>query len=349
MQAEDPPFGGFLTVPVNQLKRIFMSPGPIYDPQGKAGSFWAWSEGFFAAGFRPGDIVINTFGYQMTPAGLMFEEPLLDLGCCVIPTGVGNTETQIKIMKDLGVTGFVGMASFLRKIGVAAREQGLEPTRDLALEIGYVAAEILTDALRQEVEELFGMRLFQGYGTADCGCLAYECREANGMHLTANAYIEILDPQTRKVLGPGEPGEVVVTLFNSTYPLIRFATGDLSAFTIEPCTCGRTAPRLTRIMGRVDQLTKVKGMFVHPAQAQAILARFPEVGKFQIIVTRESEVDRMKFQLELKSDPDSETAFLEKLSSAIQDGLKLRPELEIVAGGSLESTEKLIVDKRTWD
>ncbi|MCK5540408.1 MAG: AMP-binding protein, partial [Deltaproteobacteria bacterium] len=267
LQAENPPFGGFLTVPINQLKRVFMSPGPIFDPQGKATEFWGWSEGFYAAGFRPQDVVINTFGYQMTPAGLMFEESLLDVGCCVIPTGVGNTETQVKIMKELGVTGFVGMASYLRKIGEHAIVEGLDPKKDLSLEIGYVAAEILTDTLRSEVEEMFGMRLRQGYGTADCGCLAYECGERNGMHFTSNAYIEILDPRTREVMGPGEPGEVVVTLFNSIYPLIRFATGDLSAFTVEPCACGRTAPRLTKIMGRVDQVTKVKGMFVHPQQA----------------------------------------------------------------------------------
>jgi len=142
LQAENPPFGGFLTVPVNQLKRIFMSPGPIYDPQGREKEFWGWGEGFYAAGFRPQDVVVNTFGYQMTPAGLMFEESLLDIGCCVLPTGVGNTETQVKIMKEMGVTGFVGMASYLRKIGTEAIAQGLDPKKDLSLEIGYVAAEI---------------------------------------------------------------------------------------------------------------------------------------------------------------------------------------------------------------
>ncbi|HDJ28398.1 MAG TPA: phenylacetate--CoA ligase family protein [Proteobacteria bacterium] len=151
LQAESPPFGGFLTVPVNELKRIFMSPGPIYDPQGRVPDFWGWSEGFYAAGFRPQDVVINTFGYQMTPAGLMFEESLLEIGCCVLPTGVGNTETQVQLMKNLGVTGFVGMASFLRKIGEKAREMGIDPRNDLQLEIVYVAAEILTDALRAEV------------------------------------------------------------------------------------------------------------------------------------------------------------------------------------------------------
>jgi phenylacetate-CoA ligase len=349
LQAENPPFGGFLTVPVNQLKRIFMSPGPIYDPQGKASGFWGWSEGFYAAGFRSGDVVINTFGYQMTPAGLMFEESLLDLGCCVIPTGVGNTETQVKIMHDLGVTGFVGMASFLRKIGQTAQAQGLDPRRDLKLEIGYVAAEILTDSLRSEVEEMFGMQLHQGYGTADCGCLAYECRQAAGMHFTSNAYIEILDPQTREVMGPGEPGEVVVTLFNTVYPLIRFATGDLSAYTIEPCACGRTAPRLTRIMGRVDQVTKVKGMFVHPQQAEKVIAGFPRVEKFQIVVTRENEIDSMTFRLEMAVAPSPDDPFLAEISEAIQEGLKLRPELEVVSPGTIADDAKLIDDQRTWD
>jgi phenylacetate-CoA ligase len=285
----------------------------------------------------------------MTPAGLMFEESLLDIGCCVIPTGIGNTETQVKIMKELGVTGFVGMASFLRKIGEQALAEGLDPKQDLALEIGYVAAEILTDALRSEVENMFAMRLRQGYGTADCGCLAYECQACNGMHFTSNAYVEILDPRTREVMGPGEPGEVVVTLFNSTYPLIRFATGDLSAFTIEPCPCGRSAPRLTRIMGRVDQVTKVKGMFVHPQQAVTVIAGFPQIGKFQIVVTRENEIDCMTFKLEMAQAPPSGDPIYAEIASAIQDGIKLRPELEIVTPGSLGEDADIIVDERTWE
>lgn len=167
------------------------------------------------------------------------------------------------------------------------------------------------------------------------------------MHFTANAYIEILDPQTREVMGPGEPGEVVVTLFNTTYPLIRFATGDLSAYTVEPCACGRTAPRLTRIMGRVDQVTKVKGMFVHPQQAQGVIAKFPGVAKFQIIVTRENEVDRMLFKLEMAETPGA--GFLDEISRAIQEGIKLRPELEIVAPGTIGEGAELIVDERTWE
>ncbi len=349
LQAENPPFGGFLTVPVNQLKRIFMSPGPIYDPQGPANEFWGWSEGFYAAGFRPHDVVINTFGYQMTPAGLMFEESLLDIGCCIVPTGVGNTETQVKIMREMGVTGFVGMASFLRKIGETAITQGLDPRKDLSLEIGYVAAEILTDALRSEVEEMFGMRLRQGYGTADCGCLAYECSERNGMHFTSNAYIEILDPRTRETMGPGEPGEVVVTLFNPTYPLLRFGTGDLSAYTVDECACGRTAPRLTRIMGRVDQVTKVKGMFVHPQQAQAVITKFPQIKKFQIVVSRVDEIDSMTFKLEMLEAPSAGDPFYDEISGAIQEGIKLRPQLEIIAPGTLAENSELIVDERVWD
>ncbi|MBN2333244.1 MAG: AMP-binding protein [Deltaproteobacteria bacterium] len=349
MQAENPPFGGFLTVPVNELKRIFMSPGPIYDPQGKTPDFWGWSEGFYAAGFRAKDVVINTFGYQMTPAGLMFEESLLDIGCSVLPTGVGNTETQVELMKNLGVTGFVGMASFLRKIGEKAREMGLDPIKDLKLEIGYVAAEILTDALRAEVEQMYDMTLRQGYGTADCGCLAYECRERSGMHFTSKAYVEIVDPQTGKALGPGEPGEVVVTMFNPVYPLIRFGTGDLSAFINEPCACGRTAPRLTRIMGRVDQITKVKGMFVHPSQADQVVAKFPQVAKYEIVVTREHDSDIMTFNLEMKEHPEDSDAFIKDFSAAVQEGVKLRPVVNLMPAGSIADTGKKIRDERKWD
>ncbi len=349
LQAESPPFGGFLTVPVNELKRIFMSPGPIYDPQGRVPDFWGWSEGFYAAGFRPQDVVINTFGYQMTPAGLMFEESLLEIGCCVLPTGVGNTETQVQLMKNLGVTGFVGMASFLRKIGEKAREMGIDPRKDLQLEIGYVAAEILTDALRAEVEEMYGMTLCQGYGTADCGCLAYECREKSGMHFTSNAYVEIVDPQTGQPLGPGEPGEVVVTMFNPIYPLIRFGTGDLSAFTDEPCACGRTVPRLTRIMGRVDQITKVKGMFVHPSQADKVVAGFPQVAKYQIVVTREQNNDIMTFDLEMKEQPADTDAFTKEFVAAVLDGIKLRPLVNLLPLGSIADDGKKIKDERKWD
>ncbi|MCD6151351.1 MAG: AMP-binding protein, partial [Deltaproteobacteria bacterium] len=349
LQAESPPFGGFLTVPVNELKRIFMSPGPIYDPQGRVPDFWGWSEGFYAAGFRPQDVVINTFGYQMTPAGLMFEESLLEIGCCVLPTGVGNTETQVQLMKNLGVTGFVGMASFLRKIGEKAREMGIDPRNDLQLEIGYVAAEILTDALRAEVEEMYGMTLCQGYGTADCGCLAYECREKSGMHFTSNAYVEIVDPQTGQPLGPGEPGEVVVTMFNPIYPLIRFGTGDLSAFTDELCACGRTVPRLTRIMGRVDQITKVKGMFVHPSQVDKVVAGFPQVAKYQIVVTREQNNDIMTFDLEMKEQPADADAFTKEFVAAVQDGIKLRPVVNLLPAGAITDDGKKIKDERKWD
>lgn len=349
LQAETPPFGGFLTVPVHELKRIFMSPGPIYDPQGRVPDFWGWSEGFYAAGFRPKDVVINTFGYQMTPAGLMFEESLLEIGCCVLPTGVGNTETQVQLMKNLGVTGFVGMASFLRKIGQKAREMGIDPRKDLQLEIGYVAAEILTDALRNEVENMYGMTLCQGYGTADCGCLAYECQEKTGMHFTSSAYVEIVDPQTGQPLGPGEPGEVVVTMFNPIYPLIRFGTGDLSAFTDEPCACGRTAPRLTRIMGRVDQITKVKGMFVHPSQADKVVDGFPQIARYQIVVTREQNSDIMTFDLELKERPADPDAFVKEFAAAVQDGIKLRPVVNLLPAGSIEDDGKTIKDERKWD
>jgi len=169
------------------------------------------------------------------------------------------------------------------------------------------------------------------------------------MHFTSNAYIEILDPNTRATMGPGEPGEVVVTLFNSTYPLVRFATGDLSAYTVDECACGRTAPRLTKIMGRVDQVTKVKGMFVHPQQAEAVIAKFSQVEKFQIVVTRENEIDTMTFKLEMAQAPAAGDPFYDEISAAIQTGIKLRPQLEVVTSGTLAEAGELIVDKRVWD
>jgi len=196
---------------------------------------------------------------------------------------------------------------------------------------------------------MYGMTLRQGYGTADCGCLAYECRERNGMHFTSNAYVEIVDPQTGQPLGPGEPGEVVVTMFNPIYPLIRFGTGDLSAYTNETCACGRTAPRLTRIMGRVDQITKVKGMFVHPSQADKVVAAFSQVARYQIVVTREQDSDIMTFNLEMKEQPADGEAFMKEFSAAVQDGLKLRPVVRLVPAGSIADDGKKIRDERKWD
>lgn len=345
LQRANPPFGGLLAVPPSQVRRVFRSPGPIYDPQG-FDEGWGWEEALFAAGFRKGDVAINTFGYHMTPAGMMFDDALAKLGCPVVPTGVGERDTQLEIMAALGVRGFVGMASFLLQIGERAKEKGLDPRKDLHLEVAFTTAEPLPDTLRSAVEGLFGATVRQGFGTADCGCLAYECHHKGGMHVVHRAIVEIVDPTTGRPMAAGETGEVVVTLFNRAYPLLRFGTGDLSALDFAPCGCGRKTPRLRGWLGRADQLVKVKGMFVHPGQVQAAFRDVPEVSKFRAVVTREGNRDVLTVKVEAGGATDEHKA---RLEGKLREALQIGATVEWVVPGSLPSDGKVIEDARTWD
>ena len=346
IQAQDPPFGGLLAVPLEEVQRVFRSPGPIYDPQGP-GEGWGWEEALFAAGFRRGDVSINTFSYHMTPAGMMFDDALRNLGCPVVPTGVGERETQVEIMRRARVRGFVGMASFLLQIGEKAREMGLDPRKDLSLEVAFVTAEPLPDSLRSAVEEMFGLILRQGYGTADCGCIAYECFHKGGMHVVNRAIVEIVDPATGQPVPEGETGEVVVTLFNRAYPLIRFGTGDLSAFAPGECACGRKMPKLKGWLGRADQLVKVKGMFVHPGQLQQALREFPEVKRFRAVVTRRDNRDHLTVRVEVEGDRSG--GLRDRLRERLRHVLRIGAEVEWAEPGSLPDDGKIIEDARTWD
>ena len=348
IQAGDLPFGGFLGIPLRKLQRIFTSPGPIYDPEGKEKSYWRWEKAFYAAGFRKGDIVQNCFAYHLSPGGRMFEEALVHLGCPVIPAGPGNTDIQVKVMHDLKATGYVGTPSFLITIVKRAEELGYNFKRDFVLKVSLVAAEILPESMRNELEEGYGITVRQGYGTADAGALGYECWKKSGMHIPEEVILEIVDPETGKALGPGETGEVVVTIYNKTYPLIRFGTGDLSLYADEPCPCGRTSPRLIRILGRVDEVTKVKGMFVHPRQVDELIKGFPVVSRYQVVVTREEHVDKMTFLLELREEVDRDR-LKEEIGRSIRETIKLRPTIEFVSPGTIPEGEKRIVDKRKWD
>lgn len=346
LQRADPPFGGFLAAPVGSVRRVFRSPGPIYDPQGE-GEGWGWEEALFATGFRKGDVCINTFGYQLTPAGMMFDDALAGLGCPVVPTGVGDRETQVEIMRALGVKGFVGMATFLLQIGEKAVAQGLDPRTDLDLDVAFVTAEPLPDSLRASVEEMFGLTLRQGFGTAECGCLAYECYHKGGMHLVNRAIVEIVDPTTGQPMAAGETGEVVVTLFNKAYPLIRFGTGDLSALDQGDCACGRRTPKLRGWLGRADQLTKVKGMFIHPGQLQGVFKDFPEVSRFRAVVTREGNRDLLTVRAEVEPAPTG--GLKERIELRLREILRIGATVEWVGAGSLPADGKLIEDARTWD
>lgn len=347
LHQSDPPFGGFLAVPLDKLKRIYVSPGPIYDPEGKKEDYWGLRKCLYNAGFRPGDIVMNTFSYHLTPAGIFLDEACNGIGCVTVPTGIGNTEIQVKTMVGLKINGYIGIPSFLMSLIKKMEELGHDIARDLAMEIALVAGEILSPSLRKELND-YGIIVRQGYITADLGGVAYECPQESGMHISDDLHIEICDPITGEPLPIGSIGEVVVTdLGNDCYPLVRYGTGDLSALDDEACACGRTSYKLRGIMGRADEVTKIKGMFVHPRQVDEVAARFPgEVEKIRVVVTREGVTDMMTVEIQLRRGVEQSDALKASLEDRLREATKLRGTMvfvpEIPEGG------KKIEDKRSW-
>ena len=348
IQKTEPPFGGLAAVPPRAMRRIYVSPGPTFDPEGREQTHWRWEKAYVAAGFRPGDIVQNTFTYHLSPAGMMFEEGLIRIGCTVIPAGVGNTELQAQILRDLHVTGYCGTPSFLMTLLEKAKEAGIVPGDGLMLQVALVAAEMLPESLRTRFREEFGIQVRQAYGTADVGSIGYECFEAKGMHVNDEIVVELLDPGTGKQVLPGEIGEVVVTLPDATYPLVRFATGDLSILTSDPCPCGRTSSRLVRIVGRVDQVTKVKGMFVHPEQVAQAEKKIGEVAALQVVVSREGHDDVMTIRAVPAANASPSDALAARIVETFRELTRLRGRVAFVPEADLEKDKK-IVDKRKWD
>jgi len=337
LQQASPPFGGFLAVELDKLRRIYSSPGAIFDPEAHQADYWRLQGVFFNTGFRPGDRVLNTFSYHLTPGGLMCDEGLSGIGCTVVPGGVGNTETQVQLMAELQLTGYVGVPSFLQAIIKRAEQEGKDFRRDFSLEIAVTAGEMLTQASRRRLEEDYGILVRQFLATADVGAIA------------DYRVIEVVDPETGKQLGAGQVGEVVVTLLeNPVYPLIRFGTGDLSYYDEEPCPCGRTSPRLMKLVGRVDQVTKVRGMFIHPSQVEEVVAAFPEIQAAQAVVEREQDRDKLTFCAVL-DEPSSKEGLLSPLQERIRTVLKLRADVAFVQASDLREPEKRIVDLRKWD
>ena len=350
LQKKNPPFGGFEGVPVTEMRRIFISPGPIYEPGEADYDELGWAQGMYAGGFRPGDIVINTFSYHMVPFALqMVDNSLHMIGCISIPTGVGNTEQQVNILKSFKATGYCGTPSFLLNIAEKAEEMGLDLKEDLSLKAGFVAAEMLPESLRSKLEEKFGMIIRQTYGTADIRCLGYECMKKNGMHIPDDKIVEIIDPDTGKQLGPGKIGEIVATTFNKTYPLIRFGTGDLSILSETPCPCGRTSPRLIKIMGRVDQATKVRGLFIHPGQVSEVASRYSQVANYQIVIKRKEDKDEMIFRIELEEEVPQLEKLKQEIEQTIRDVMKVRGDVQFIPKGTLLEGAKKIEDQRTWE
>lgn len=345
LQKAAPPFGGFCTVSPSQVRKVFVSPGPIFEPLGPEVGGWHAEVGLYAGGFRPGDIVIDTYAYQLTPAAHMLDEALNLLGCTVVPTGVGNTDTQVSVAKAVGATGYLGTPSFLLTILKRAEEMGVGR---LPFEVAQVGAEALPESLRATFEERYGIMTRQGFGTADLGIVAYECPERSGMHLVEDAIVQVCDPESGEPLPNGQIGELVATVNHRTYPMIRFGTGDLTVIDDARCPCGRTSARMLGWRGRADEVTKVRGMFIHPRQTDEVAARARGVVRHQVVVTRKEHQDVLTFRVELAEGVEP-GAVAPALEGAIRDVLKLRGEVEVVPAGSIPEGARKIDDRRTWD
>ncbi|MFQ5997437.1 MAG: phenylacetate--CoA ligase family protein [Dehalococcoidales bacterium] len=353
LQKKNPPYGGFLTISSEDVERIFLSPGPVYEPIQHAGIKW-FAKAFWAAGFRKGDVVINTFTYHLSPAGILFHEALRDCEATAIPMGTGNTEIQIQTMLDLKVTGFVGTPSFLMTLIKRSEEMGYNFQQDFFLQRAWFTGEPLAPSVRKTLEEDYKIDTYQAYAVTETGgALAYECREKSGMHLMDEYVIEIVDPETGKQLGPGETGEVVVTpVHNKVWGLIRFGTGDLSSYTTEPCPCGRTANKLTGIAGRTSDAVKVRGMFVVARQAEQVCLSFEPVSRFQILVTRRQQRDEITLKVELKQEASQENKpkLASELNQKFQDSCRIKLDrIDFVKKGAISEEQPKIVDERTWE
>ncbi|MDP2719060.1 MAG: AMP-binding protein [Dehalococcoidia bacterium] len=349
LQKEYQPFGGLLACPVGKLARIFVSPGPIYDVEGRNRSV-AEAKAFYAMGFRPGDVVINAFSYHFVRAGWSMDEGLEKLGCVIIPAGVGNTELQVQVMHDLKVKGFAGTPSFLMALIQKAESMGYDFRKDFELRLAYLGAERLTPSSRRVFEEDYGISTGDSYGTAELGQLAYSCSQRAGLHVPEEVFVEIVDPATGEQMPRGELGEVVATSFDRTFPVLRVGTGDLSFFDDEPCRCGRTSNRLVKIAGRVTDSVKVRGIFVHPKEVEGLVDSMTQVSNFHMIVSRPSYRDELTVKLELSCDINEQKNVCETLQNRFQDICRIKIDtIEIVPSGTLARDNKRLTDTRNWD
>jgi phenylacetate-CoA ligase len=339
-QQAKPPFGGFAVIPTRKFKRLLMSPGPIFEPESHGVDRWNAARALFAAGFRPGDIVHNAFSYHLTPAGFILESGAHALGCTVIPGGVGNTEQQVGAIAHLKPSGYTGTPDFLKILVDAAETAGKDVS---SLKRALVSGAALPPSLRAEFNAR-GVAVLQAYATAELGVIAYESSAHDGMVVNENIIVEIVRPGTGDPVSDGEVGEVVVTSFNADYPMIRLATGDLSAVLAGRSPCGRTNMRLKGWMGRADQTTKIKGMFVHPGQVAEVAKRHPELGRVRLRVTREAEQDVMTLAAECAAPASGLT---DTVAASLQAVTKLRGRVEFVAPGTLPNDGKIIADERS--
>lgn len=334
-------FGGFSSIGWGEALRVFASPGPIYEPESARPDYWRFARALYAAGFRAGDLAHNCFSYHFTPAGSMMESAAHAVGCTVFPGGVGQTEQQVQTIRDLQPAGYMGTPSFLKIILEKADELGIEL---VSLKRALLSGEAFPPSLRDWLSGR-GIQGYQAYGSADLGMIAFETPAREGLVLSEDLLLEIVRPGTSDVVPEGEVGEVVVTSLNPDYPLLRFGTGDLSAIVPGISPCGRTNTRIRGWLGRADQTTKVRGLFVHPGQLAEVVRRHPVVARVRLVISGTTGADVMLLKVEAaKADPE----LIQSLTDTVRDVTKLRADVEIVSLGSLPNDGKVIDDVRTY-
>ena len=342
------PFGGYSAIGWRGLRspagarRVFQSPGPIYEPEGTAADYWRMARAIYAAGFRAGDLAHCSFSYHLTPAGAMMEGGAHAVGCTTFAGGIGNTELQLQAAAELRPHGYIGTPSFLKILVEKAAETGISIA---SITKGMVGGEAFPPSLRDWLRER-SIDVYQSYATADAGLIAYETTAREGLVLDEAIVLEIVRPGTGEVVPDGEVGEVVVTVLNPDYPLVRFGTGDLSAVLAGPCPTGRTNTRIKGWMGRADQTTKVRGMFVHASQVAEVLRRHPEVSRGRLVIEGEMANDRMTLRVEVAQPPEGLAA---AMAGSIRDVTKLRGEVTLLSPGSLPNDGRVIEDARKYD
>ncbi|MFT0849409.1 AMP-binding protein [Achromobacter sp. F4_2707] len=342
MSVQDRLFGGFSTIGWGEAARVFASPGPIYEPESRRADYWGFARALYAAGFRSGDLVYNCFSYHFTPAGSMMETAAHALGCTVFPGGVGQTEQQLQAMVDLQPTGYTGTPSFLRILLEKAEETGVPIT---SVKRALFSGEAFPPSLQAWFKER-GIDGYQAYGTADLGMIAYETEAREGLVVNEDILLEIVRPGTNQAVAEGEVGEVVVTTLNPDYPLLRFGTGDLSAIMPGASPCGRGNLRIRGWLGRADQTTKVRGMFVHPAQVAQVVARYPNVLRARLVVAGSVGRDSMVLRIEV---PEVADGLAESVADTVREITKLRAEVECLEPGALPNDGKVIEDVRDYE
>ena len=342
LQAKDPPFGGYLA-PGTKIRRIFQSPGPIYEPEPAVDDHWRAAPALEAAGFGSGDIVLNCFGYHLTPAGVMFEEGARVLGCTVIPAGVGNFDLAVRAARDLAATAYIGLPSYLKALLEKAEGQDGPPLR---FERAIVTAEPLPPSLRSWLEERVPV-VRQLYGTAESGGLGFECEAVSGLHVPDDALVEVCNLDDGSPRLDGGEGQVVVTVFSPHYPMVRFGTGDLSAFAPGECSCGRPTPRLVGWLGRSGEAVKVRGMFLHPRQVTAVMSGIPSVSAYRFLIDRVDHKDVLRCEVVPAAEGVDHHHLVTEVHDTIRSGLRFDVEVQVVR--ALEAGAAPVTDLRTWD